>query len=368
VGPPLRAAAAQAWRTVPSQLANAALFSALWSPRQLLRAAGLPLRRALSRDGVAGPPLAVAQYLTYACPEKCSFCDVTHAVEAWTKALSAADQAALVDRLAPQVGTWAVGGGEPMAYPHLVDHLGRLRRHGVRVFVVTSGAGADPARARALAAVEALTISVHGDAATHDALMGRAGAFDRALGLAADVRAQQGPRATLVLNAVLSPETAGTMGAVIAAGRAVGAHRVRFTLLSFLTPTERAASDRPMTVHTLAEGASAAWDVEATLAAVEAVEREHGDYIELQPKLSKDELRRWWAEGGGVERPCLSLWHTLFLRPDGSAVPCGHLFDDPLGDARTAPLDAVWQAPALRALRLTQPEAPLLACRRCCKV
>lgn len=363
-----RTTGVQAWRTVPSQLANAALFRALWSPRQLLRAAGLPLRRALSRDGVAGPPLAVAQYLTYACPERCSFCDVTHAVGDWQRALGAADQAALVERLAPQVGTWAVGGGEPMAYPHLVDHLGRLRRHGVRVFLVTSGAGADAARARALSEIEALTISVHGDAATHDALMGREGAFDRALALAADVRSRQRPGATLVLYSVLSPENAGCMADVIAAGRSVGAHRVRFTLLSFLTPAERAASPRAMTMHMLAGGAMAGWDVEATLAAIEQARREHGDYIEVLPRLSREELRRWWTEGGGVERPCLSLWHTLFLRPDGSVVPCGHLLEEPLGDARSAPLGKLWQAPALRDLRREQAEAPLPVCRRCCKV
>lgn len=351
-----------------SQLANAALFRALWSPQQLLRAAGLPLRRALSTDGRAGPPLAVAQYLTYACPEKCSFCNVTHAVEDWQKALPDADQAKLVERLAPAVGTWAIGGGEPLAYPSLVDHIGRIRSKGSRVFLVTSAGGIDEAKARALAACEAITVSLHGDAATHDALMGRVGAYDRAVAATGRLLAHRRRPSTVVLNCVLSPENAASAAALVRAGREIGVDRVRFTWLSFMSAAERAAEPRPVTVHPLEPAALDPAAVAAALDCIAALERENADFVELQPKLSPAERAAWWTEGGGVARGCLSLWHTLFLRPDGSVVPCGHLFAEPVGDARVDPLEALWQAEGLRQTRLDQRAAPFPVCRRCCKV
>jgi radical SAM protein with 4Fe4S-binding SPASM domain len=69
-----------------------------------------------------------------------------------------------------------------------------------------------------------------------------------------------------------------------------------------------------------------------------------------------------------VSRRCHALWHTLFLRPDGSVVPCQHLFEEPVGNVRTDDLEGLWNGPALRRTRLSQRAAAFPICRRCCKV
>jgi MoaA/NifB/PqqE/SkfB family radical SAM enzyme len=103
------------------------------------------------------------------------------------------------------------------------------------------------------------------------------------------------------------------------------------------------------------------------LDAIEAAEAELGDFLDLQPRLSRAERSAWWQAGGGVHRPCLSLWHTLFLRPDGKVVPCGHLFAEPVGDAATDTMESLWQSAPLRSTRIEQRDSPFPICRRCCK-
>lgn len=352
-----------------SQARNAARFGALWSPGQLLAGAQVPVRRLFSRRGTAGRPLAVAQYLTYACPEKCSFCNVTHAVEDWQRALKPDDQARLVERLVPWVSTWAIGGGEPLAYKGLIDHIGRIRSRGGRVFVVTSAGTLDAEKARGLVQAQAITVSVLGDAATHDAVMGHEGAHERALAGVERVLSARDPGSTTVtLNCVVDLDNAHAMRAVAETGRRLGVDTVRFTWLSFLTPAERATEPHDVTVHEVSPERLAGFDAEGVLRESAALEREYGDLIQFQPQLSPTERARWFTPGGGVTRGCLSLWHTIFLRPDASMVPCGHLFSEPVGNALTDDPTEGWNAPRLRQTRLDQRRAPFVVCRRCCKV
>ena len=112
----------------------------------------------------------------------------------------------------------------------------------------------------------------------------------------------------------------------------------------------------------------AAFDPEPTLREARALEQEERGYVTFHPALSEAERRAWFRQGGGVERHCHTLWHSMFLRPDGAVVPCGHLFDEPVGNLLTDDFDALWNHPRMRAERRAQWERPFEVCHRCCKM
>ncbi len=358
-----------------SQAANMWLMRGLWSPTQLLRGLRLPVRWALSRDGSAPPPLALAWYVTYACPETCSFCNVTQVVEDWQQPLAVATRNALVDRLVPRIPTVAIGGGEPLVLPGILDLVERIRHRGGRVFLVTSATTLGPARARRLAALapEVVTVSLLGEEAEHDAVMGRVGAWQRAVGGVEALLSARDPRRTKVLlNCVLGLDQPRDPRALLELAQRLGVDGLRLTWLSFMTPDERTADAHAATYLVVPEERLAAFDTERLLSRVAETERAAPGFVQTQPRLSAVERAGWYAPGGGVARRCASLWHTLFLRPDASVVPCGHLFDDSVGrlvDHDGAPLDLapLWNDPALRAIRRAQWGQPFAACRRCCK-
>ncbi|MDP2309643.1 MAG: radical SAM protein [Pseudomonadota bacterium] len=356
---------------VRSQAHTAWVVRGLWSLPQLARGIQLPVSWYVRRDGSAPTPIAACQYVTYACPEACTFCNVTQVVEEWTQPLSESDQIKLIDKLVPRIPTLAIGGGEPMAHPGILDHYARIKKRGGRIFTVTSGTSLGPSKARKLAEIgpDVVMFSLLGDEAGHDAAMGRPGAYQRTVGgLSNLLQHRDRKRTRVIINCAVSLESAGSIRAVAEMGRELGVDAVRFTWLSFLTETEHAKETHKVTYLVLPDARLAAFDIGPTLIEARAMEKDFRGFVTFHPVLDDVERRAWYREGGGVERRCHTLWHTLFLRPDASVVPCGHLFDEPVGNLLTDDLDTVWNHPRMKAVRLAQWQKSFEVCHRCCKV
>lgn len=354
-----------------SQARTAWLVRGLWSLPQLARGIQLPASWYIRKDGTAPTPIAASHYVTYACPEECTFCNVTHAVEEWSQPLEPKDQMRLIDKLVPRIPTLAIGGGEPLAFPGIIEYYARIKQRGGRVFTVTSGTSLGPTKARKLAAVapDVVMFSLLGDEAAHDTAMGRVGAFQRTVGGLSNFLAERDPKKTkVIVNCAVSLDNALTLRAVATLARSLGVDAVRFTWLSFLTDTERARETHDVTYFVLPSERLAAFDPAPTLAEARSVETDFRGYVTFHPRLDEAERRAWYTEGGGVERRCGTLWHTMFLRPDASVVPCGHLWSDPVGNLLTDDLDDVWNHPRLKAERRAQWAQPFEVCKRCCKV
>jgi len=354
-----------------SQARNAWLLRGLLAPRQLLGALPLPYHWYVRRDGSAPTPLFIGWYITYACPQNCAFCNVSKAVKVWHKPMGEKEENLFIDRFVPRIGTVAIGGGEPLFHPGIDDRVSRIRARGGRVLIVTSGTTLGPAEARRLAAAapEMIIFSVLGDEQTHDREMGRAGSWQKATGGLANFLAARDPRKTRVgINCALGSGNALTMRAVVDLGRKLGVDAVRFTWMSFLTESERRREPHEITYLVLPDEDLGAFDPTPMLATARALEREHPGFVQFTPRLNEGERGNWFRAGGGVNRRCLYIWHTLFVRPDGSVVPCGHLFDDPLGNVRSDRLEAIWNSDRFRSVRRAQWAQPFEVCRRCCKV
>ena len=356
---------------VRSQAHTAWVVRRLWSLPQLARAMELPVSWFVRRDGTAPAPIAACQYVTYACPEACTFCNVTQVVEDWTQPLSDSDQIKLIDKLVPIVPTLAIGGGEPMAHPGILDHYQRIKMRGGRIFTVTSGTTLGASKAKKLAAIgpDVVMFSLLGDEAAHDRAMAREGAWQKTVAGLSNLLHERDPKRTrVIINCAVSLDNATGLRAVAEMGRKLGADAVRFTWLSFLTDEEKKAETHRITYLTVDEATLNAFDPAPVMAEARALERDFRGYVTFHPVLDEAQRHAWYRPGGGVSRHCHTLWHTLFLRPDASVVPCGHLFDDPVGNLLRDDLDTVWNHPRLKAERMKQWAKPFPVCQRCCKV
>ncbi len=354
-----------------SQARGAWLHRNLWDPGQVARASALPVRMHLARDGRAPRPLILAWYVTFACGEACSFCNVTQVLAERGSPLDAAGCRRVLDHLVPAVPTVAFGGGEPLAHPEFVELVARVGRLGGRAFLVTSGTRLVNETARALAAAgpRVVQVSLLGDAAVHDALKGVAGGWRRTVDGLANLLAHRDPRRTrVIVNTVLSAENAGALPAVVRTARDLGVDGVHFTWLSFATGSELAGETRKATCLRLDDQAIAAVRPAEILAAADRVRRAWPGGVSFQPRLSPAEALAWFTVGGGVDRACPSLWHTLFLRPDGALVPCGHLLESPVPVLPADHLDAAWNHAEMCRIRLDRRAEAFPLCRRCCKV
>ncbi|MBN1335816.1 MAG: radical SAM protein [Deltaproteobacteria bacterium] len=354
-----------------SQARTAWLHRTLWKPSQLVRAAMLPIRERRSRDGRAPRPLILAWYVTFACGESCSFCNVTRVLAHWGSALDGPGARRVLDRLVPQIPTVAFGGGEPLAHPDILDLVARVGRLGGRVFLATSATRMVPEVARGLAraAPRIVQASLLGDETVHDSLTGVPGGWRRRVDGIANLLASRDPRRTrVVVNTVLSSENAGVLDRVVRLAQTLGVDGVHFTYLSFVTRSELAGEARNPTCLCLPDEDLRGIRPREILAALHRAQAAWPGHVTVQPRLDPSEAMSWFSVDGGVDRDCPSLWHTLFLRPDGSLVPCGHLLESPVRVHPADDLDEAWNHPSMRALRQARRAGSFSFCRRCCKV
>lgn len=351
-----------------SQLRYAHLVRPLWEVGDLAKLARVPARW-LRGDGTAPTPIAANWYLTWACPEKCNFCEVEDAGHTGEVKLSQADRMRLVDQLVPRVKILAVSGGEPLVAPDAVPLLERAASRGARVFIATNGIQfkkVEKAKAIARLGPAMINVSVVGDAAQHDATFRRVGAFrDVTDGISTFLTYRDPKRTRVSINCTVTLENTAELESVVKLGRQLGVDHVRFTWLSFLTPGEHVRGDNP-TCMKVSPGELQGFDAPKMAAEVARIERTYPGFVTFQPRLTEAERIAWYREGGGVYRACLPIWHTLFLRPDGHATACGHFLDEPLGQVLDADLDTVWNHARMRQLRLAETRSAM--CRRCCKV
>jgi MoaA/NifB/PqqE/SkfB family radical SAM enzyme len=121
--------------------------------------------------------------ITYACPLRCGHC-YSEAGRRPARTLDRDAAMRIVDViLAAQAQKVSISGGEPLSVRWAVEAMKRLHDAGIAVTVFTSGWSMPERTAAALAdAVSSVAVSIDGaDAVIHDAIRGRAGAFERAM-------------------------------------------------------------------------------------------------------------------------------------------------------------------------------------------
>lgn len=128
-------------------------------------------------------PLLVVWEITLRCDQRCRFCG-TRAGKGHPEELSTEEALGVIEQLA-QMGTReiAVHGGEAYLRKDFVQIMAAIADRGMAATMVTGGRGMSEALAGQLAAagVAAVSVSLDGDAATHDELRGVEGSHAAAL-------------------------------------------------------------------------------------------------------------------------------------------------------------------------------------------
>ncbi|WP_114945695.1 radical SAM protein [Microvirga calopogonii] len=121
--------------------------------------------------------------ITYSCPLQCTHC-YTESGRRPARTLDRDAAMRVIDViLSAQAKKVSISGGEPLSVRWAIDAMKRLHDAGIAVTVFTSGWSMQERTALALAdAVSSVAVSIDGaDAAIHDAVRGRDGAFERGM-------------------------------------------------------------------------------------------------------------------------------------------------------------------------------------------
>ena len=204
----------------------------------------------------------------------------------------------------------ALSGGEPLLRPDIAGICTDLTDDGLSVAVITSGVLLTPARAARFPTGTTFEITLFGaDAALHDRIVGRAGAFERVLqGAASAMERGHNVVASVVLNRL----NAGHARDALELGIALGAEAFLLNRMNFSRLTLPQADELGPTVEQL----------RGALDAAEAVAVEYGAAISVSVPIPPcvidpapySHLHFGWCPRGGAQA-YYTVSHNGLLRP-----------------------------------------------------
>jgi MoaA/NifB/PqqE/SkfB family radical SAM enzyme len=366
--------------TARSQLNNLRNFRQLFDPVVMAKSAMTLPRDLLSPAAHAAPP-AVLNFLTAArCNLKCVMCSADKLMGK-TPEMTPADYDHVARQALPFRPSCFMGGGEPFLRSDILECVHAIKKHGLRLGMVTNGLGVTPERGKRLKemGLDTLMFSIHGTEEAHDRVTAAPGSYRRAT---EHVRAFcKGPRRTRVmLNFVLQPENLDSVFELAEVGRSLGVDQVRVEHLLFATPREvsrhdaRVAQLAPEAIRgSLAlsthfrDSALPEGHAERLSGLLRGLKAKYGDFVFIKPHLDEDEVAAWYAEDYDEQKMCLFIWRSLFIMPEGHVVPCQSYSEMRFGNVLREPLLEIWNSQRYRKFRALIRKERLPGCARCCK-
>lgn len=279
----------------------------------------------------------VTLYLTERCNSRCVSCDYwRHGQRDLTLDT--------VERLLPGLAalgtqTVLVSGGEPLLHPQWAEIASRLRRQGLRLWLLTAGLALAKQATEVARHFEQVTVSLDGATAASYARIRGLDAFET---VCAGVRAAVRAGLQVTLRVTVQRGNAGELAALVAL-----AHQLGVAGISFLAADVAHAEAFGRHGTPLHDVALRAEDLPVLEASLQALARDHADdfasgfIAEPLPKLRRIEahFRARLGLGGVPPVRCNAPQHSVVVEASGALRPCffipgtGQLQDDGLGAA-----------------------------------
>ena len=270
-------------------------------------------------------PWTLEVYPTLRCNLDCSFCDTTERHQPARGELPVARWLELLEEAAALGAKrlMVLGGGEPMISLATMPLLRRAKALGLEGMLTTNGTLMPRPLLAELVEIgwDEVHFSVDGaEAATHDRLRGRPGAFRKTILAACQLRRLRGERPfpRIALHSVLTRENWRETGAILKLAAALGAFRVDVDALVAYRPEQQ--------------------QLALTEADKEAFQQQLPGWIALADSLALPTTLPNFLGGRALERgatapavptgtglaaaPCLKAWHHLTIQADGRLSPC----------------------------------------------
>lgn len=310
--------------------------------------------------------------ITSRCNLKCSICSFGGNLNSGDNGISIGDFEKFISGLrVKNKPVLFFSGGEPFAREDIFDILKIAKRYGFKCGVNTNGTLLDKDKIDRLAGlgIELLIFSVYGPQYIHDALTSVKGSYARTLEAVRLACAKKNNKGRVILSCTITREGLDALETIPLVGKSLGVSAVKLEHLNFMSPAEL-SKDHPHTLLTDAYRTADGFS-DKLIEKLAALRRKYGSFVMVKPGLSNREIKSWYSEKFYTGRRCFFPWHSVFIRPDGVAVPCQFLLDYELGDIKKQSPEEIFHNNRMLSLRMALRRGSLPGCSRhfrCCKL
>ena len=333
----------------------------------------------LARKKARFDPDYIALDLTYRCNLACSFCFMT---ESRKKAapggeLTLSGLKELVDGLSQRPRKFYLAGGEPSLKNGLVELVSHIKKRGhfCRITTNAFGLGKDGASRLMDAGLDEFTVSLHGEPAVHDKIVGAKGAAARIEELFRLVTSRENRQTTISAWCTISGPNHARLYKAYRYFSSLKPDSVMFSHMDYITGRDLAATKAILrsrlgsgTVLKASEHLVAGISAAALAKEIEKIKAGRGAAVNFFPDLGREELEGWYSPSSGFQKRgfCLAQWKGLWLGPRGELVPCQPLGHEMGSVRKTPPLKAFSAGPASKFRKALLRQGGFLpTCSRC---
>ena len=351
-------------RDLYSQINNLYVFNKLFSLKQFI-------------NRIFDYPLTINLLITSDCNLECKICSAKKMMEE-KKQLKTREIIDFINKIARFNPVIFIGGGEPFMRDDIFDIFKAIKRNNLRFGVVTNGLLLDQKKIDMLltAQPQVMIFSVYGPPALHESIVQEKGAFQR---LSRNIKYLSETRKNmrLILNCVINEENYHSLEEMVSYGKQFGVDFLRFEHLIFLNNKEYSKHKEfslkifPKYNCDLAtyikeiDNAEIGRTLEKT---IPYLVKKYRKFVLFKPYLKSQELSSWYEKDFFLNRRCLFVQHSLFIKPNGDIVPCQFFNNFVLGNILKDDLIQVWRSMERKSFSKRLGKRILPGCKRCCKL
>ncbi|MCK9595037.1 MAG: radical SAM protein [Candidatus Omnitrophica bacterium] len=326
----------------------------------------------VSNIRVFGGPLTVNLLITDECNLNCSICSYQNKRNSPGMQMSLEQVNGFIAACAKEKPALFFSGGEPFMRRDILEMLRTAKKYGLKCGINTNGSLMDDQAISGLAGlgVELVVFSLYGPQHIHDAITGVNGSFDKALVNMRQLCRKKSKITRVIVSCAINKYNIDHLSSIPRIAREAGADAVKFEHLNFLTSGESGSKGPGVAANThIDEGESFSEGfVNRLIAVLDEIKKIYGDFVMVKPGLSREEIISWYGVPFRSSRRCFFPWHSVFVKPDGTVIPCQFLQDRALGNIAENRLGEVFNSRAMRDLRGELKSGLLPECARCCKL
>lgn len=308
-------------------------------------------------------PITVNFLITSACNFHCNICNFGRYRNALPDSLTVQDIETFIRCLPEIKPVIFFSGGEPFLRDDFPDILRAVKKYKLKCGINTNAYLLDEAKIRELVGlnIELLIFSLFGPEPIHDQITGINGSFKKAYENMHLFCNKKKKSTRVILSCAITKDNIDYLEEIPIIAKRLGADAVKFEHLNFLDDSESK-------INTQHFGDFQPLTAELIINKLESIRREYGNLVFIKPDLNNDEIKNWYSNTFNSKRRCFFVWHSLFIRPDGEAVPCQFLQRYELGNIKECRLRDIVKSGRMMLLRMLLKKQLLPECSRCCKL